>query len=140
MKLRGWGVVAACAVLPLTGCASGDQTPAPASAVTTPAPVDAQEPNKVTYTLRSAEAPTFVDVTLATPDGTVQGAGQRVKPVDFSWWETYEDFDSGFAYVSAQNGTTDESVTCEIWVNNEKVASNTSSGPHSIVTCETSVP
>ena len=83
---------------------------------------------KVTGTAES------VDLTYENAYGNTEQKTARLP------WELKMNVSVGqFLYVSAQNNGKIGSVTCEIWIENLKIETATSSGAYKIATCSTSL-
>lgn len=97
----------------------------------------APAPEMVRYEVDGDGGATGAMVTYATPDGqqqhtidlpmTNQAGGTGVQ---------FPYSDDEFLYVSAQNQDEYGSITCRIYVGDQKVSENTSSGAYAIATCQ----
>jgi hypothetical protein len=120
-------------------------TIAPLSRGGAPAPVDdsmstavpfGEGPHTVHYVHYSISGSAeTVDVVMKSPTGPEQTSNATL-PKRIS----YEMSSGDFTYVQLQNGGESGEVTSQIYVDGDVISENTSSGPHSIVTCEGTVP
>jgi len=82
----------------------------------------------VSYNMKASQAG---DYTISTPDGTQQGSFDKSHTEYLTCVEPGE-----FLYVSIQNDRESGTVSCEIRVAGQTVASNSSTGAFVIATCE----
>ncbi|GAA1295220.1 hypothetical protein Psi02_61200 [Planotetraspora silvatica] len=110
----------------------GEAPPPAADDIPTSVPIG-ERPHYVHYSIGgTAET---VDVVMQSPAGAEQTSNATL-PQGIS----YEMSSGDFTYVQLQNCGESGEVTCQIYVDGDVISENTSSGPHSIVTCEGTVP